>query len=140
MLAGGRAIRVLAAMLVLLHFGCSARNSIQLKPNAQAVAQCLEKQDCSAPIQPGVNPSQEELCLLEFMRPRCDAVDKCFFDCITTGHGQKVAGGCFHVCGWVFTRVKGKLYKCSEQITPEWCACVGMAANCGEVGAPAVTD
>ena len=116
--------------------GCSTYNPIQLSPSPQALAQCQEKREGTASIQLGVEPSEAELCLLEVLRPRCDAVDTCLVDCITSGEGQNVGGGCFHLCEWVATGVKGKLYKCPQEATPEWCACLGLERNCGDGNAP----
>lgn len=126
--SGAQALLLTAAFAL---GSCASRNPIQLTPTPDALAQCREKQDCSAPIASGVSPSAEEQCLLTVLRPRCDAVDKCLVDCIAGGEGQNVGGGCFHLCGWVVVSDRGKLYKCPEQVSPEWCACLGLPENCG---------
>ena len=128
--------RIVAALVLVVSpvafASCASRNPIQLTLTPDAIARCQEKQDCSAPIAEGISPSREESCLLEVIRPRCDAVDHCLVGCITTGKGQDVGGGCLHLCGWVVVNDKGKQYKCPEQVSPEWCKCFGLPDDCGQ--------
>ena len=128
-------LRIGAIFLVAVSLisACATRNPIQLVPTPEALARCEEMRDCSSPIAAGVTLSEEESCLLAVLRPRCDAVDKCLVDCIASGRGQNVGGGCFHLCGWVVVEDRGKLYKCPEQVTPEWCECVGVPSDCGQL-------
>ena len=128
-----RAILFLATSLLS---ACATRNPIQMVPTTAALARCQKAQDCSAPIAAGVTPSEEESCLLAVLRPRCDAVDKCLVDCIANGEGKNIGGGCFHLCGWVVVWDRGKLYKCPEQVTPEWCECMGLPPDCGQSARP----
>jgi hypothetical protein len=83
-----------AATIVLM--GC------QEKGRARSAA-------CDAPVQPSVTLIPSDKCLLDLVRQRCEGLDVCFVECLTTGQHmsvgkngepRRVGGGCWHLCDY----------------------------------------
>ena len=59
---------------------------------------------CDLPVVWYVVLTENEKCLLNSIKGRCNEVDQCFAQCITGGRGNNIGGGCFHLCdrfsGW----------------------------------------
>jgi hypothetical protein len=91
---------------------------------AEAIASCTKSGDCSdLTLKAGVVLSPFEECWVEKLRKRCDVYDRCILKCLLDGEARNIGGGCWHVCGYIFTSVKGEPLLCPSSPVPGWEEC-----------------
>ena len=103
--------------------GCVTKKKMVL-PSKDITSICDNANDCDYSKRDISHLSEIEQCRLRLLAARCNAKDKCLINCIISGEGQNVGGGCFHNCGHVLVTSDGSYYECPEWTPPKnWDDC-----------------
>lgn len=63
---------------------------------------CEEREPCPTLDEALVELTERERCQVEAFGASCDPVSRCFANCLLSGEGRLIGGGCYHACGWVY--------------------------------------
>lgn len=79
-------------LIIILTQGCTRKKN-ELK------SQSVNSKDCNISIlKKRVKDSPVRICQFKLLAKRCSQIDSCLLDCFTQKHGEKVSGGCYHIC------------------------------------------
>jgi hypothetical protein len=87
--------RVVLALLVAGAAILAIYHPNSLMPSRATI---IANNSCALPIERGVELSAGDRCLIGALAQRCTGLDQCFVDCLTSGAGVNVGGGCGHIC------------------------------------------
>jgi hypothetical protein len=80
-------------------------------------AACAALQDCSQrELKPGARLSERAACYVERIPQQCNREDRCTLGCVLNGGGQRVLGGCWHLCHHPMVTVDGERFGCSAKM------------------------
>ena len=91
---------VSATAVFVVYFSVDAL--VELWPTPLTREQIRASGSCDFPFEDSVPLTQGDVCTISFLKERCGTLDACFVDCLTSGRGIGVGGGCAHLCnyGW----------------------------------------
>ncbi len=90
---------VVSALLIIVLF-LSVQCGIEHWPEKKTRQQLRVEKSCDFPVEKDVKLTRGEKCALVLLKERCGNLDRCYVDCITSGRGVNVAGGCTHICNY----------------------------------------
>jgi hypothetical protein len=114
-----KAAMILALLLVTLLRSDLVFAAVCMKPAqcSAVAAACAALQDCSQrEPKPGVQLSEQAACYVQRIPQQCNREDHCILGCVLNGGGQRVSGGCWHLCHHPMVTVDGETFGCSVEM------------------------
>jgi hypothetical protein len=122
---------VFGLLLMLLASTCTHRP--RYATEAEAALYCVEREGCDGlSVADGVTLTPAEECWVRVLRDRCDIYDRCILKCLLAGEARNIAGGCWHVCGYIIVKLRSGFVFCPSSPTPGAEECRGLPDEVSE--------
>jgi hypothetical protein len=120
---------VVLGLLTVLTVGACSSQPRRVRVAMPDELPCAVSHNCTSVPADGIDLSEGEQCWLSLVATRCSAIDKCIADCLVLGEGRDVGGGCFHICGNVFSLTDQGTVHCIWDDPDGWDRCSDVAEN-----------